>query len=61
MADVFIIGPAMTYFGYKAKNVHPTARALMMLTGVATVLYNGQNYLTVREQQREQQRRRKVQ
>jgi len=48
--DVFVIGPMMIYFGVKAKNEPTWLRALMIGSGVATIVYNGRNYLQTRQQ-----------
>ena len=52
LIDVFAIGPAMVYVGAKAKNVHPVIRGFVAFSGVATIVYNGQNYLRERRNAR---------
>lgn len=48
LLDVFVIGPVMIAGGnaWAAKN--PAAGMLLALFGVGTVIYNGKNYLEVR-------------
>ena len=45
LADVFFIAPFMMYYGFKAKGIHPLAKYTMIGLGVATLVYNGRNYL----------------
>jgi hypothetical protein len=49
VADVLLIGPIMAWGGAKLAPRYPVAGGLLALLGVATVLYNGRNYLTVRD------------
>lgn len=50
LLDVFLIGPLMVWGGSALKNSgHPLAGTLLSITGVATVVYNGKNYLLVKE------------
>jgi hypothetical protein len=49
VADVLLIGPLMAWGGAKLAPRYPVAGGLLALLGVATVLYNGRNYLTVRD------------
>lgn len=48
LADVFIIGPLMVWGGMQLREQYPGAGSLLALLGVATVLYNGDNYLKMR-------------
>jgi len=48
--DVVAIGPAMIWAGYKGTTLHPGLRAFLGITGVLTILYNGQNFLEQRRQ-----------
>jgi len=50
LADVFLIGPMMVYFGVKAEKVPATLRLAMIAAGAGTVIYNGRNYLIIRKQ-----------
>ena len=45
LLDVFFIGPFMIYIGYKAKGLTDLERYVLYGLGVATILYNGKNYL----------------
>ena len=59
LADVFVIGPMMSYFAVKATSEPMWLRSIMFAFGVGTVIYNGRNYLAVRrymQQQRERER-----
>jgi len=49
LADVFFIGPLMTYVGARYSRKQPVAGWTLALLGVGTVLYNGMNYLQLRE------------
>jgi len=50
LADVFFIGPLMTTGGVMlARREHPILGTLLGVLGVTTVLYNGYNYLRVRQ------------
>lgn len=48
LADVFIIGPLMVWGGLQLPPKHRVAGGALALLGVATVLYNGRNYLLAR-------------
>ncbi len=46
LADVFFIGPVMIYAGNRLrKQGDKTLGGVLALLGVATILYNGKNYL----------------
>jgi len=45
LLDVFFIGPFIIYAGYKAKGLTELERYVLYGIGVATILYNGKNYL----------------
>ena len=47
--DVFFIGPLMTWAGWKLRPQHPRAGTTLAVLGVGTVVYNGRNWLRVRE------------
>jgi hypothetical protein len=53
LLDVFLIGPLMVWGGCVGAKKHPTAGRALAAFGVATVLYNGNNYLKVRESEQE--------
>lgn len=44
LADVFIIGPLIIYAGSR-KRISPGIDTSLVLIGIATILYNGRNYL----------------
>jgi len=45
LLDVFFIGPFMIYAGYKAQGLTDLERYLLYGIGIATIVYNGKNYL----------------
>jgi len=49
LADVFFIGPLMTYGGWRLKDAQPIWGWTLALLGVGTVIYNGRNYLILRK------------
>ena len=56
LLDVFGIGPLMIYAGYKAdEQLSKTIRAALIVTGVATIGYNGRNYVLNEAERRERQ------
>jgi len=52
LIDVFAIGPLMVYGGVAGKSLPDWARAGLFLSGVATIGYNGSNYLLRRDEMR---------
>jgi len=48
LADVFFIGPFMIYAAGKSK-LSKTDRATLVGLGIATILYNGYNYIKQKE------------
>jgi hypothetical protein len=48
LLDVFLLGPLMIYVASKYRLRQPE-RALLFITGIATITTNGINYLNVRE------------
>lgn len=50
LLDVFFIGPFMIYIGYKAKGLTNLERYMMYGLGIATIYYNGRNYLKSRDE-----------
>ena len=51
IADVFAIGPLMVYGGYRLAESEKVLGWALGILGVTTVLYNGRNYLAMREKQ----------
>ena len=47
--DIVLVGPMMVWGGEKLRKDYPTAGVVLALLGVATVLYNGRNYLLVEQ------------
>ena len=45
LLDVFFIGPFMIYVSSKAKGLNNLERFTLYGLGVATIYYNGKNYL----------------
>jgi len=45
LVDVFFIGPFLIYMGNKAQRISPLQRNLIYAIGIATIVYNGKNYL----------------
>lgn len=46
LADVFFIGPVMSYGGYRLRKLgHPHLGDTLVLLGLLTIWYNGKNYL----------------
>lgn len=43
LLDVFVIGPLMIYTGLRTNK--PLLRNSMFVLGLATILYNGNNYI----------------
>jgi hypothetical protein len=61
LLDVFVIGPLMTWAGYwiqdnarftpdRNKTGTEVAGQALMISGLATIAYNGANYLRIRNQ-----------
>lgn len=53
LLDIFWIGPLMVYVGNK-KRFSPFINSSLVVFGIATILYNGRNYILNREIEREQ-------
>lgn len=49
LIDVLLIGPLMVYGAFKGEGMHHAARTGLLLTGLATIVYNGVNWLQIRE------------
>ena len=45
LLDVFFIGPYMIYISKKAKGTSKLESFTLLALGVATIFYNGKNYL----------------
>ena len=45
LLDVFFIGPYMIYISKKAKGLNKLESFTLLALGVATIYYNGKNYL----------------
>jgi len=45
LIDIFLLGPFMIWFGVIAIGISVTFKMIMVLFGIATVIYNGWNYL----------------
>jgi|TARA_R110000822_G_scaffold64456_2_gene158246 hypothetical protein len=45
LLDVFFIGPYMIYISKKAKGLSKLESFTLLALGVATIFYNGKNYL----------------
>ena len=45
LVDIFFIGPFLIYMGNKAQGISPLQRNLVYAIGIATIIYNGKNYL----------------
>ena len=45
LVDIFLLGPFMIWFGLIATGVSVTFKVIMVISGIATVIYNGRNYL----------------
>lgn len=52
LVDVFALGPFMVWFGMEAEDVSEAARFVMIASGIATIAYNGANYLRIRGESR---------
>lgn len=50
--DVVLIGPLMMWGGAQIRRSYPLRGDLLTLLGIATIWYNGRNYLLI-EQQKE--------
>ena len=52
LLDVFAIGPVMTWAGVKLQKDYKALGIFLAASGVATILFNGRNWLYVREAER---------
>jgi len=49
LLDVVFIGPLMMWGGVHLRKSHPLRGNLLTLLGIATVWYNGRNYLLIEQ------------
>ena len=54
LLDVFAIGPVMIFAAYKGSTLPTWTRVFLGLTGGATILYNGLNYVEQQKRLEEQ-------
>ncbi len=47
--DVLLLGPFMVWFALKATNMPGWAKTVMAFSGLATVWFNGRNYVVAKE------------
>jgi hypothetical protein len=45
LVDVFLLGPFMIWFGAMATGVSSIFKIIMIIFGIATIIYNGYYYL----------------
>ena len=45
LIDIFVIAPFLIYVSTKAKGLTPLERNGLLIIGIATLIYNGKNYL----------------
>ena len=50
LIDVFIISPFLIYVGNKAEGISSFERNVLYIIGVATLIYNGKNYIKNKKQ-----------
>lgn len=48
LVDVFLLGPLMIAIAQKASGISDAERSALALTGLATIVYNGVNWLKAR-------------
>lgn len=48
LLDVFLLGPLMIAVAQRAQNISEWQRAALALSGVATIVYNGVNWIRAR-------------
>jgi len=51
LVDVFALGPFMVWYAYRSNKEPGWARAVLAFSGVLTSVYNGANYLKVRQEE----------
>jgi hypothetical protein len=47
LLDVFVLGPLMIYIAARYK-IHEPQRTTLLVSGVLTIIYNGVNYINIR-------------
>lgn len=47
LIDVFVLGPLLAWAGWEKSTLPTWVRACLFLSGVATVWYNGRNYIEI--------------
>jgi hypothetical protein len=45
LIDVFLLGPTMIWAGYKTEKDNKTLAFFLAVSGLLTIVYNGDNYL----------------
>lgn len=48
LIDVFAVGPALIYAGTSCKDMKPIIKIFLITTGIATIVFNGRNYLKIK-------------
>ena len=52
LVDVFALGPFMVWYAMQSKKEPNWARAVLAFSGVLTSVYNGTNYIRIRNAER---------
>lgn len=47
LVDVYLLGPFMVWAGANAKGLPAWARGALVASGLGTIVYNAQNYLSI--------------
>jgi hypothetical protein len=45
VVDVFFIGPFLIYIASQASGISELSRLILYIIGIATIIYNGRNYI----------------
>ena len=53
LLDVFALGPFMMWYAISSKDQPDWARLVLAFSGLMTSVYNGANYVRIRQAQRE--------
>lgn len=56
LLDVYALGPAMIIVGFAARPTYPVLGPAVAVAGIATILYNANNYQRVRRARRRARR-----
>lgn len=56
LLDVFVIGPLMVYGGWKGDTLHPAVKIGLMGFGASTIIFNGMNWIRIRNRSKQQYR-----